>query len=1041
MDGKKLQTWVNDELHSILGFSETELVICIIGLARSKSPDQLIRSIQELDPKFPNNVTTKAFATQLIGFLNKGKNASASKAPPAPTKAQLRTAELERMNRQLQTLPMGYDDTPAPSSSKPSKSKSSSDKKSSKSLRKRNADSSSEDEVVIPSRTVKPSKFNDDSDGDIDKIEAEDGRDARERDAFAKRLREKDKANTRVVMSKHEAKAAADARKRLKMAEGDEKDLHALAKPLRYESRKQYLEKRKEDKIYELEQQVTIDKQIFDYDELTEKEKLDFDYRQKILENVKKYDQAGNILKQDRYHLPDATKDIPTAYIEEEDIPGGDGRRWEQERMKTATFRAGAKDRIKDDYSDELLLDEQIDFIQTSLMPGADEAPKEPPISAAQKKKMTIDETRKSLPVFAFREEFIQAVKDHQVLIIEGETGSGKTTQLPQYLYEAGFCADKKRIGCTQPRRVAAMSVASRVAEEVGTKLGAVVGYSIRFEDCTSERTAIKYMTDGMLLREFMNEPDLASYSVMMIDEAHERTLHTDILFGLVKDIARFRPDLKLLISSATLDADKFSKFFDNAPIFRIPGRRFPVDIYYTKAPETDYVDAAVISILQIHMTQPLPGDILVFLTGQEEIENIQEALNERIKFLGSRIKELIVLPIYANLPSDMQVKIFEPTPPTARKVVLATNIAETSVTIDGITYVIDPGFVKQNSYDARSGIEQLNVVPIAKAAANQRAGRAGRTGPGKCFRLYTAWCYKHELEDQPTPEIQRTNLGNVVLLLLSIGINDLVHFDFLDPPPKETLIAALEHLYALGALNHKGELTTLGRKMAEFPTDPAMSKMILASDEYGCSEEIITIAAMLSVNASIFYRPKAMAVHADAARKGFWSPVGDHLTLLNVFNRWKETNFSTQWCMESFVQHRTMKRARDIREQLEALLERVEIEAKSTTDTEAIRKAIAAGYFYNLAKLDKGSFKTVKHRHTTQIHPNSSLFEDPPRWVMYYELVMTTKEFMREVIDVDPRWLSKIAPHYYKSNELEDATTKKTARKAGKSAAELQGK
>ena len=377
-----------------------------------------------------------------------------------------------------------------------------------------------------------------------------------------------------------------------------------------------------------------------------------------------------------------------------------------------------------------------------------------PQLTAAQKKKMTIEETRKSLPVYAFREMFIEAVKEHQVLIIEGETGSGKTTQLPQYLYEAGFCNDKKRIGCTQPRRVAAMSVAARVAEEMGTKLGGLVGYSIRFEDCTSERTILKYMTDGMLLREFLNEPDLASYSVMMIDEAHERTLHTDILFGLVKDIARFRKDLKLLISSATLDADKFSRFFDDAPIFRVPGRRFPVDIYYTKAPEADYCDAAVISVLQIHLSQPLPGDILVFLTGQEEIELVQEALQEKIKMLGSKIKELIVLPIYANLPSDMQVKIFEPTPPNARKVVLATNIAETSVTIDGISYVIDPGMVKQNSYDARSRVEYLNTVTISKAAANQRAGRAGRTGPGKCFRLYTAWSYMHELEDQPIPEV-----------------------------------------------------------------------------------------------------------------------------------------------------------------------------------------------------------------------------------------------------------------------------------------------
>lgn len=246
----------------------------------------------------------------------------------------------------------------------------------------------------------------------------------------------------------------------------------------------------------------------------------------------------------------------------------------------------------------------------------------------------------------------------------------------------------------------------------------------------------------------------------MIIDEAHERTLHTDILFGLVKDITKFRSDLKLLISSATLDATKFSEFFDDAPIFRIPGRRFPVDIYYTKAPEADYIDACVVSILQIHATQP-HGDILVFLTGQDEIETCQEMLQERVRRLGSKLSELIILPVYANLPSDMQARIFMPTPPGARKVVLATNIAETSLTIDNIVYVIDPGFAKQNNFNSRTGMESLMVVPISKASANQRAGRAGRVAPGKCFRLYTAWAFKHELEDNTVPEIQRINLGN----------------------------------------------------------------------------------------------------------------------------------------------------------------------------------------------------------------------------------------------------------------------------------------
>jgi len=292
----------------------------------------------------------------------------------------------------------------------------------------------------------------------------------------------------------------------------------------------------------------------------------------------------------------------------------------------------------------------------------------------------------------------IKAINDNQILIVIGETGSGKTTQITQYLAEAGYTS-RGKVGCTQPRRVAAMSVAKRVAEEFGCRLGQEVGYTIRFEDCTCPETVIKYMTDGMLLRECLLDPDLNGYAVIMLDEAHERTIHTDVLFGLLKATVKKRPEMKLIVTSATLDSVKFSTYFYEAPIFTIPGRTFPVEILYTRDPETDYLDASLITVMQIHLTEP-PGDILVFLTGQEEIDTACEILYERMKSLGPDVPELIILPVYSALPSEMQTRIFDPTPPGCRKVVIATNIAETSLTIDGIYYVVDPGFVKQNVRD-----------------------------------------------------------------------------------------------------------------------------------------------------------------------------------------------------------------------------------------------------------------------------------------------------------------------------------------------------
>ncbi|KAG9473780.1 hypothetical protein GDO78_004205 [Eleutherodactylus coqui] len=560
------------------------------------------------------------------------------------------------------------------------------------------------------------------------------------------------------------------------------------------------------------------------------------------------------------------------------------------------------------------------------------------------------------------------AVHDNQILIVIGETGSGKTTQITQYLAEAGYTT-RGKIGCTQPRRVAAMSVAKRVSEEYGCCLGQEVGYTIRFEDCTSPETVIKYMTDGMLLRECLIDPDLTQYAIIMLDEAHERTIHTDVLFGLLKKV------------------------------------RF--NIRY-------------LSLIRPVLVSFYPGcDILVFLTGQEEIDTACEILYERMKSLGPDVPELIILPVYSALPSEMQTRIFDPAPPGSRKVVIATNIAETSLTIDGIYYVVDPGFVKQKVYNSKTGIDQLVVTPISQAQAKQRAGRAGRTGPGKCYRLYTERAYRDEMLTTNVPEIQRTNLASTVLSLKAMGINDLLSFDFMDAPPMETLITAMEQLYTLGALDDEGLLTRLGRRMAEFPLEPMLCKMLIMSVHLGCSEEMLTIVSMLSVQ-NVFYRPKDKQALADQKKAKFHQTEGDHLTLLAVYNSWKNNKFSNPWCYENFIQARSLRRAQDIRKQMLGIMDRHKLDVVSCGKaTVRVQKAICSGFFRNAAKKDpQEGYRTLIDQQVVYIHPSSALFNRQPEWVVYHELVLTTKEYMREVTTIDPRWLVEFAPAFFKVSD-----------------------
>jgi pre-mRNA-splicing factor ATP-dependent RNA helicase DHX16 len=1351
-------SFVREQLLSVLGFAEKHTVDYVTALAKRASSAAALASALRDDAGVENAAQAQTLASAL--YARAPTTVSREAAAAAKRKADADAARRElQLNAAYRTLVDATDAMSAAGGGSGSgggagdannkvdkaarKTKSSSRRKLANADESDESGSGSDGDDAQKRRRARSGKG---GKGNRDDEEAEDSdaREKREIAEFEERLRERDKKKTKKLGENQGSKEAQETAARRAALAADADAARKYVPELRARARQAYLEKREPQQLKLLRQRIEDEEFLFKGIAMTAEERRQLELDKEVLRAAEqrvdvKARTAGYVIPDGEFDArgklnKDAELDKLTARYSATSndadtfVVDAEQKDWEAAQLARTKQQYGSRDRPAAAAADaadkyDFVFDTQIDFVRDLAMqlPG-DDGEQKPKTAAdvAREQVQTLAEVRRSLPIYVYRDELVQAVRDYQVLIIVGETGSGKTTQVAQYLHEEGFTrADgSKKIGCTQPRRVAAMSVAKRVADEMGVKLGNEVGYSIRFEDCTSDRTIIKFMTDGMLLREFLGEPDLSSYSVMIIDEAHERTLHTDILFGLVKDIARARPELKLVIASATLEAEKFSEYFDGAPIFNIPGRRYPVDIFYTKAPEADYLDAVVVTTLQVHITQP-PGDILVFLCGQDEVDSTAEILQHRARTLGTKIKELIVARIYSTLPADLQAKIFEPTPPGARKVVLATNIAETSLTIDGIVYVIDPGFAKTKSFNPRSSMESLIVTPISRAAAKQRAGRAGRTSKGmclargtpilmddgtvkpveqigvgdvvmgddgtprhvvrlfagrdrmahvstaagerlftctsshmltlrvaddaplrtvrfcaasgtfgvqwfavdalgiatridercasgfsshaaalahaaadacalsprrvidmsvdnflrlsgaarrllrgfaapplefrraskgallvdpyqfaqhvvnggggaarlplayktadaktrarllagvadacqarrrggalefrlagerlvadvlfvarslglsasvqakrslvriggaapgfevcvqraaddayfgfeldgnqrfvlgdsfvvthNCFRLYTAWAYAHELAESNIPEIQRTNLGNTVLLLKSLGINDLINFDFLDAPPAESLIRALEELYALGALNDRGQLTKVGRKMSEFPLDPKMSRALIGSEKYGCTEEVLIIMSMLSCGGSLWYAPQDKKMLAETARESFNRPGGDHLSLLNLYTQWRDTNYSMQWTIEHYCQHRSLKRARDIYDQILNLLERTEIALTSTGgDSVAIRKAIAGGYFQNVARLGKGGTYTVaKSKANASIHPSSSLKNALPRVLIFDELVFTTKEYMRNCFEIESKYLIEVAPHMFKS-------------------------
>ncbi|XP_073395276.1 probable pre-mRNA-splicing factor ATP-dependent RNA helicase DEAH4 [Physcomitrium patens] len=635
-------------------------------------------------------------------------------------------------------------------------------------------------------------------------------------------------------------------------------------------------------------------------------------------------------------------------------------------------------------------------------------------------------EGRKLLPINQYEEQIVDAVAKHSVVVVIGETGSGKTTQLSQILHRAGY-TKKGMIGVTQPRRVAAVSVARRVAWEMDVQLGDEVGYSIRFEDRTSKNTLIKYLTDGCLLRECLFDYEFKQYSVIILDEAHERSLNTDILLGLLKRIAQNRDtELKVIITSATLDGQKFSEYFHGCPVVNVPGKLYPVQLLYSTEVPSSYLESAVETAIDVHVREP-EGDILVFLTGQDEIEKVLKMLEERVLMLeeGSCL-DAIILPLHASLAPEVQARVFQPAPPNCRRIIVATNVAETSLTVDGVVYVIDPGFVKQRNYNPNTGMDSLSVVRISRVQATQRAGRAGRTRPGKCYRLYPMSAFEEEFLPATVPEIQRSSLTGAVLHLkfLDLPNVDILHFDFIDPPLRESLEDALRQLFAIDAIGPDGKITALGKRIAELPLEPALGRTLLAAEDLGCLSQALTVAAMLSAE-TIFMQGPKKGEDRKRSREDQQLPngnnYGDHVQYLQIYELWKKNNFDIKWCRSNNLNIRSMLFAKDVRRQLALITSRKKFEddeaMQKIKSARSLRKALCQGYACRLAqRMPKhNGYHTVGNKsQLVQLHPATSplqVDEDGlyPEWILYHELMASSRAFLRHVCVVEKEWVVPI--------------------------------
>ncbi|GFF32576.1 probable ATP-dependent RNA helicase prh1 [Aspergillus udagawae] len=699
--------------------------------------------------------------------------------------------------------------------------------------------------------------------------------------------------------------------------------------------------------------------------------------------------------------------------------------------------------------------------------------------TSLREKAKALYETRKNLPIFPHGDEIRQKLRANDVMLLVGETGSGKSTQIPQFLVDERWCrptkatvtqedGTKKELtvgGCiaiTQPRRVAAISLARRVAEEMGTPLGSSspaskVGYSVRFDTSTSPSTRIKFLTEGMLLQEMLHDPSLTKYSAIVVDEVHERGVNVDLVLGFLRNLVSGKKEgrggvpLKVVVMSATADMESLMDFFkeglqaqgdnkttngkndqqdspqangeDKVSVCHIKGRQFPVKTIYAPAPVHDFVDAALKVIFQIHYKEPMPGDILVFLTGQETVEALEHLVNEYATGMDPALPKIQVLPLFAALPQVAQQRVFLPAPPRTRKIILATNIAETSVTVSGVRFVVDCGKAKIKQFRTRLGLDSLLVKPISKSAAIQRKGRAGREAPGQCYRLYTEKDYL-ALDETNTPEILRCDLSQALLNMKARGVDDVMGFPFLTRPPRESLEKALLQLLSIDALEESGKISSIGLHIAKLPLTPTLGRVLLAASEHGegCLLDVIDIISCLSVeNIFLNTTSEEKKEEAEKARRDLYRREGDHLTMLATVQAYAAENTDRKaWAERHMVSHRAMQSVMDVRKQLTMQCRQAKLlpsagESRNASNNSATREpspvlilqSFLRGFSTNTARLvPDGSYRTVVGNQTVAIHPSSVLFGKKVEAIMYNEFVFTNRSYARGVSAVQMDWV-----------------------------------